>query len=244
MNQGGCGSCYTFAAAQVTADRTNALNNGTTVLSPQSMLSCNQNFQASLPTGTPDATWSGTQGCDGGQTIDMFDFIKLNGVATCTKTGDCTEQVQGCDGCDTGCAPYTAGWLDNGTLCDNEETYAGNCNMPTCSAFSSCANYTFSGEPSCVPHDDHVLGFSTVGDIQRELREGGTVAVGIKVWDNFYQFWSKNPKAVWKNSTEPAYDQLFPGGHAVVLVGWGTSADGVNYWKVIAPAAPCCFVLR
>jgi C1A family cysteine protease len=231
MDQGGCGSCYTFAASQVTADRTNALDNGNIVLSPQAMVSCNENFQASLPVGTQMATWTGIQGCDGGWPIDMFDWIKLNGQATCTKTGDCSDMTQGCNGCDTGCAPYTAGWLaggDGSTMCSDESAYAGNCKMPTCSTFSSCTKYTFSGEPSCVQYADGKT-YSSVADIQHELREGGTVSVVIQVYPNFNDFWATNSKAVYTAATPTTGTA---GGHAIVLVGWGTSADGVDYWKI------------
>ena len=40
-------------------------------------------------------------------------------------------------------------------------------------------------------------------------------------------FWNSNPKRV-MTEAGPGH----PGAHAVVIVGWGTSSDGIDYWKV------------
>ena len=174
----------------------------------------------------------------------MFDWIMLNGQATCTSSGDtsCKTFQSGdndyqdddmkCDGCNGGCAPYSSGFQSTGMFADSTcvdgDDNPNDCQVGTCSTFDKCAKYSFVGEPGCVPYIDG-LGYSSVADIQAEIQNHGTVTVGISVYSNFQNFWDADPKAVYKASTP---NPGKPGGHAIVVVGWGTAADGTNYWKV------------
>jgi cathepsin B len=221
MDQGGCGSCYAFAASQVFSDRTNYNSNTNIIMSPQTMVSCDYNYQP--PSSMPDS-WEGggREGCFGGLPIVMFDFIKQYAQGTCSSS---SRQLI----CTTGCAAYVSGWSADGRMCaTTDDDYAMNCDaMPACSTYASCKSYSFSGTPGCLPHDG-----SSVSEthMMEEIYNHGTVSVSI--WanaDNFMNFWSRNPKVVYKKSDMPGAAEL---DHAVVVVGWGTSYDGTPYWKV------------
>ena len=158
LDQGGCGSCYTFVASQVFADRSNKALGTSLVMSPQSMLSCAHNYNFT----PPDGTWCSTQhawctmadGCSGGNALAMFSWIRQNHQATCTA---------GSDGpCDAGCAPYASGWVSSarGETCSTESgpvdsvfgglSQTAACEMPLCSKYDSCAKHTFDDEPGCL----------------------------------------------------------------------------------------------
>lgn len=59
----------------------------------------------------------------------------------------------------------------------------------------------------------------------------GPLTIGYMVYSGFEQFFSypENAKGVF-SSTSPLGQQM--GGHAVDIVGWGTSQNGVKYWLV------------
>ena len=67
----------------------------------------------------------------------------------------------------------------------------------------------------------------SVTSIVDEIAKNGPVTAAISIYEDFDRFWKTEPKKVMTESG-PAP----PGGHAVVIVGWGTSSDGVDYWKV------------
>ena len=169
----------------------------------------------------------------------MYDFIREHGIATCTSSRECApgdpaDFSRTCSGCDTGCAPFTGGWTMNGTACSASVSYKGNCNVPYCSSFARCIPYTFSRdvEPLCLdtPRAWPIYGPSaSESTIQAHITQFGTMSAVIRVFDGFDNFWDYNPKRVMK-ATDPQTGT--PGGHAIVIIGWGTSTDNTPYWKV------------
>jgi len=84
-DQQSCGSCWAFAASEVTSDRYCIATNGKvdTIFSPQDLVSCD--------------TATGDMGCNGGYVPNSWDYIKDTGLAS------------------DDCMPYTSGDGDSGT---------------------------------------------------------------------------------------------------------------------------------
>ncbi len=68
-----------------------------------------------------------------------------------------------------------------------------------------------------------------IKDIQLNILGDGPVTTSILVYSDFQQFWIKQAKSGAIYTHTPGADQ--PGGHAVVIVGWGVQ-DGVKYWEI------------
>lgn len=65
--------------------------------------------------------------------------------------------------------------------------------------------------------------------IMQEIYMNGPVVIGIEVYPSFYDFWNRDRDAVY---TGPSAGEKDPGGHAVVITGWGVAKDGTKYWRV------------
>mmetsp|Transcript_100111 Transcript_100111/g.322867 ORF Transcript_100111/g.322867 Transcript_100111/m.322867 type:complete len:1036 (+) Transcript_100111:87-3194(+) len=65
--------------------------------------------------------------------------------------------------------------------------------------------------------------------IKRLIREGGPVATGFKVWEDFKQQTSRDPTFPYRRYAREAQ---WKGGHAVVITGWGETENGEPYWWV------------
>ena len=227
MDQGGCGSCYAFAANQVFADRTNHALGRTSnpiVFSPQAMISCNEGYVGNDGIRFP-------YGCDGGQAIDMFEWIKEKGAKTCRAEAVTNTHIkdQADDGCAVGCAPYKSGFVADGELCDpprGHETCWGQ--HPTCDSMSSCG-LTFpqdTYEPHCLQRNSE--GYVPVNLIKTHLREEGPVSVVISSSNpTFQKYW--NEKFIYTAQDWMPYEGS-RSDHAVVIVGWGTNP--IEYWIV------------
>lgn len=68
-----------------------------------------------------------------------------------------------------------------------------------------------------------------IKDIQMNILADGPVTTSIQVYSDFQQFWLNDAKtgAIYKH--KPSLDK--PGGHAVVIVGWGEQ-NGERYWEI------------
>ena len=64
-------------------------------------------------------------------------------------------------------------------------------------------------------------------DIRREIYHWGPVTSGFSVYDDFMAWDGKNP-AVYQWDGASAEQ----GGHAIVIVGWGTSSEGTPFWWI------------
>jgi len=83
LNQGHCGSCWAFSAAESLTDRYCIYNgefkSSVTTLSPQALVSCDN---------------STSSGCNGGWEQSAWQYMTTKGLPTCTDT------------CTSGCSPY------------------------------------------------------------------------------------------------------------------------------------------
>ena len=104
------------------------------------------------------------------------------------------------------CDPYTSGGGDS---------HSGECKITYNP--DNCQEETFYKATN-------IGGFTSVKDIQMEIMKGGPVETGFTVYSDFYSYKS--------GIYEHMYGQEL-GGHAVKIVGWGVSEDGLtNYWIV------------
>ena len=68
--------------------------------------------------------------------------------------------------------------------------------------------------------------------IMLDVLNFGPVSVGYTVYQSFYDFFDQNPNGIYTASDAPPNDKMI-GGHAVVIVGWGTDpTTGIFYWII------------
>lgn len=95
--------------------------------------------------------------------------------------------------------------------------------VPTCSA--SCAD---SNSPVACNNTAFKSGpcyyITKVAAMQTEIMTRGTLMAGMVAYDDFLSYESG---IYVRNPDSPAY-----GGHAVRIIGWGTSSSGVDYWII------------
>jgi len=116
---------------------------------------------------------------------------------------DCDTNSQ----CGTGCHAYVCG---SGS-CSPNDAY-----MP-----NICEN---GGTGHLYTAPSQAYWISGVSNVQTEVMANGPVISMLDVYDSFFDFFANNPTGVYDDCSGN-YD----GGHAVVLVGWGTD-DGGLYW--------------
>lgn len=207
LDQGYCGSCYAFSAATVTAAHAGYTS---TAISPQNIVSCNAYY-------TPrDETLDQTpydNGCDGGIPVQMLDFLEYHGAATCTL------------GCTAGCVPYVSGTPTSTHACASyTDCYVPAC--PTrCASGSQLSAYTHhANSPWCITFNQYWQGIEAT--IRYEILQHGPVSATFMVYDDFFTFFKNTPGGIYTSTAG-----VDGGGHAVVIVGWGSTA-GQNYWLV------------
>ena len=159
-----------------------------------------------------------SQGCNGGYPLEAWQYFVKTGTVTgndyeSTNTGkSCFPyQLPNCDHHEGGPYPSCP------TICGASE-----CATPKCT--KTCeANY-----PTDWAADKHHASSaysvsSNVAQIQAELMTYGSVTAAFTVYADFPTY------------TSGVYSHVSGaelGGHAVKIVGWGTTAGGVDYWVV------------
>lgn len=152
-------------------------------------------------------------GCSGGNSA--WNWFQSNGVVT---GGDYTEIGSG----DT-CLPYSLKPCAHHVPASDKYEPCPSSEYPSPSCKSSCSEDSYAKDyQSDKIKADSSYSVRGVEQIQQELMQNGPLYVAFTVYDDFPTYKSGVYHATSRN-------QL--GGHAVLLVGWGTE-DGQDYWKI------------
>ena len=211
-NQGPCGDCWAFGGTQMMQDRfciATGNNASSQLLSVEDVIACMDLF-----IGTPG------QGCAGGDPINTYYYVSHEGIVSGGDFGDKAGDT---------CLPY----LVPPTLVDTvptpqcvgqNKTY----NHPTCVSNYKTPNSTC--DAACAYAADKRVastftcpgGVAGVKCIQAGLMSGsGATSMVV-----FGDIWS------YKEGLYSCGNRTGGSGHAVVLIGWGTDANGTDYWTV------------
>jgi len=172
LDQGECGSCWAFGAAEAISDRTCLQGGGSFVqLAALDLVTCDNN----------DA------GCQGGDPGSAWTYAQTSGLVT------------------ESCYPYLTS--EGGPI-------------PTCPPSQEpCLNFV--NTPSCTK--DCKNGVTGVAAIAAEITKNGPVEAAFTVYQDFVTYKS----GVYVHTSGQVL-----GGHAVKMIGYGTTSSGEDYWLV------------
>jgi cathepsin B len=200
-DQSACGSCWAFSATETFESRRCIAGNGDVQFSPQDTAGC---CHAGM-----------SQGCNGGQQTAALGWMEKTGVVTggdffnkTAKAGGCKPYLlQPCAHHVPASAKYPA--------CPSAE-YSIQC-------AAKCSD-TASGKTYATDKSKGTKAFSLMkpSGMQTAIMNKGPLAVSFTVYSDFPTYKS----GVYKHTTN---QQL--GGHAVVMMGWGTE-NGTPYWLI------------
>lgn len=249
-NQGKCGACWAFAATTVLQTRLAIGTNGryNLKLSPAKMVLCNMGSdrefdmaKAAIDLGEPydynlpsKITTKSAQereavaavGCNGETMIGAWQFLYRFGVPV------------------ESCMTYEDARDDRVELFN----YVPGQDLPVCSdlvsdTYDQCPTnkkpmelhlaegfYHVPGVENKDPKNNPNMGSGSELDIRRDIYHWGPVTTGFQVYKDFMS-WDGKGVYKWDGKSENA------GGHAVVIVGWGTEVDedaktSTPYWIV------------
>jgi cathepsin B len=206
-DQSSCGSCWAQAATESFNDRyCITTGDAKTMFATEDTTAC-----------CTGMTCSFSKGCNGGQPSGAWKWFTKEGVSS----GGDYEDI----GSGSTCKPYSmqscAHHVDpppGVASCDSLPEYS----TPKCT--SSCSE---SGYGTAYKNDKHLAsssyGIKGVSNIQKELMEKGSIAVAMKVYEDF---------EVYTSGVYQHVSGAYLGGHAIKLVGWGVD-NGTPYWTLI-----------
>jgi cathepsin B len=149
------------------------------------------------------------QGCNGGYPSSAWSFINTIGLVT----GNKHEDTQWC-------SPYAWPFCDhhmNGTYPPCPDL------QPTPKCSTTCVNgkdYSSDKHKFNAPYS---VPAANVEAIKTELMTNGPIEVAFTVYEDFEQY---------KTGVYVHKEGEVLGGHAVKMMGWGTSEEGMDYWLI------------
>jgi C1A family cysteine protease len=234
-DQGTCSSCWAYSTSSVLADRFNIQSQGVLKLdlSPTKMIICNGYMDSSAhPEKDIEATAS--KEFDNISNSACYGETLYNAWKELFIVGTNTEE----------CVPYNKN-VGRFKKLNTPSAFTTPEKIPVCSQITGilgdmCANYSFNeytsqetGDPArfyrCL-HFYAIAGTSkdnsTEANIRAEIYRFGPATSAMRVYPDFYTFDSKNNIYAWDGKGDPI------SGHAIEIIGWGTTASNIDYWII------------
>jgi len=215
QNQGSCGSCWSFGAAESFTDR-NCIN-GMTEFQTQNQL-------ANSPEDIV-ACDSQADGCNGGWAQSAWSII-ANGISTCLDT------------CTAGCHPYTSYNCSEGANGANNGCEA--CPGASCSDKSKYAKYAAGDNGAITAHSQ----LTVVEAMQLEIQTNGPVESCFTVYQNFFSFFDSTPDGIYTKASGPVlgghcikiigWDNTNSPPYWIIANSWGADWGDAGFFKYIA----------
>jgi hypothetical protein len=242
VNQGACGSCWAIAAAQCVQDRYAKAGQDVPPLSYQHMNDCSRNC----------VYYNGRKGCSvdcrGGFLVAAFEFLKQHGVYEASVYGGKFDSARG------------ETHVDNAELsaqCTVPPKALGTKRWRIAGYYLVTVNPRMFGIPNAretlprpLSAEEHK---SNADNICEDIWRNGTVAACMNMFSDFapYALDEHDVNSVYRlgwQGSEPIHDQTgsvhwsaddrgpgglhFVTGHAVCIIGWGSTPNGTLYWIV------------
>lgn len=201
-DQGGCGSCWVVSSLSSLSDNYCMKFSTSTMVAERSF-----SYEDVLEC-CPLSLCTSANGCDGGNPISAFSYVKTYGACTGDAFGDFTK-----------CKPY---FLDpNANLLVSPV-------QPVCQ--NSCANtatYTNSYllDKFKIRANGYMINFSTLNMVTAMQNKISTGVAVVAFMDVYWDFFSYSSGVYVPTTTD------YAGGHAVKIIGWGVS-NTQKYWIV------------
>jgi len=173
LNQGSCGSCWSFGAAESFTDRNCIF--GKTEFQSQNQLS---NSPEDIVACDTEA-----DGCNGGWAQSAWSIIAGGGISTCTDT------------CFSGCHPYTSYNCSEGA--NGANNGCESCPGASCSDNTKYATY-LAGQNAAIPAYNS---YTVVQAMQIEIQTNGPVESCFNVYENFFTFFDSYPDGVYSQTS-------------------------------------------
>ncbi len=213
-NQGMCGSCWAVSLADMTSTHVCLNRNVQPMsLSAQHLLSCFNPCEF---------------GCQGAYISDAFLYVQANGL----PSEQCKPYVNGACASLGGHALTMCNDAKADATCSEDTMHTTTCDQHKCDGASGDAPAYFRPQGQARAVAAVRMGVLSVEDtermIMRRLATTGPVVAGLMIYTDFMKYRGGIYRHV--ASERDKEDEL--GGHAIVIVGYGTDEHGVKFWKV------------